>query len=117
MKKIILLFGLLLLITGSLFAQDIIELDDPRQSMCISGKGPGQDGAINPYLDSNSVGIVENIGRNEFSMRVQKGEDVIEIIPIGPGEKKEVDLPKGYVLYFDNDLKAKASVAFREITD
>ncbi|MFD0861470.1 hypothetical protein ACFQ1M_04575 [Sungkyunkwania multivorans] len=36
------------------------------------------------------------------------------IIPLGKGETKEVILLKGYELYFDSELKSKASVDFKE---
>ncbi|MCW5518824.1 hypothetical protein J1N09_03175 [Aureitalea sp. L0-47] len=116
MKKLSILLFVLLLSNYNATAQDIIELDG-TQSMCIAGKGPGQDGAINPYLGSNSVAIVENVGKNEFSIRVQTKEELVKTIAIGPRETKEVSLLKGQVLYFDTDLEAIASVAFQKLED
>ncbi|NNJ83225.1 MAG: hypothetical protein HKP11_13625 [Flavobacteriaceae bacterium] len=116
MKKIAFILFFILFCAYNLSAQDIIELNS-SQSMCIAGKGPGQDGAINPYMDSDSVAIVENVGDNEFSIRIQTKGELVKTIAIGPGETKEVSLLKGQVLYFDSDLKAKASVAFRKMND
>lgn len=62
MKKLLLLITFMS-ITTIATSQTIIELGSV-QSMCITGKGPGQDGAINPYTDKDSIAIVENIGEN-----------------------------------------------------
>jgi hypothetical protein len=98
------------------FAQDTLELK-PSQSMSIAGKGPGQDGAINPYLGQDSYAIVENIGENVFSIRVQKDGNIIKTLPIKKGEMKKVTLLAGYELYFDTDTggKAKAKVGFEKM--
>jgi hypothetical protein len=114
MKKLFVVLFTILLSNYSAVAQDVIELDG-NQSMCIAGKGAGQDGAINPYLDSDSVAIVENIGKNSFSIRIQTKEALVKTITIAPSEIKEVSLLKDQVLYFDSDLEAIASVAFRKI--
>ncbi|NNM09644.1 MAG: hypothetical protein HKO61_10755 [Flavobacteriaceae bacterium] len=117
MKTISVILLLLLFSSYDLYAQDIIELNS-SQSMCIAGKGPGQDGAINPYMDSDSVAIVENMGKNVFSVRIQtKGEEIVKIIPITPKETKELSLTKDQVLYFDSDLKTKVAVSFRKMED
>jgi len=107
-------FILILLFAGisQIAAQDIIELG-PSQAMCIAGKGPGQDGAINPYLGSDSVAVVENLGDHPFSIRIQTKGVLVTTLPIGPKETKEVKLRKDQVLYFDSDKRAKARVAFR----
>jgi len=111
MKKIVLLIAITLLGYNG-FAQSILELE-PSTSMCITGKGKGQDGAINPYIKSDSYGIVENIGKNEFSIRIQKEGKIIKEITVKPKETKKVELLKGYEMYFDNTLKAKAKVSFK----
>ena len=94
MKKSIIILFALVVSTYNLSAQDIIELDG-RQSMCIAGKGPGQDGAINPYLGEDSIAIVENMGTTEFSVRIEtKGEDLVKIIPMAAKETKEIQLKR-----------------------
>ncbi len=89
---------------------------DPSQSMIMTGKGPGQDGTINPYDGQDCYALVKNIGNRAFSIRVQEEGKVIEEIPIEKGELKEVTLLKGYELYLDPNPEgiAKASVAYRE---
>ena len=114
MKKY--LFVFLAFLTFQAYAQDntVLELN-PAQSMCITGKGQGQDGAINPYInEKSSIGIVKNLGKNEFSIRIQKAGKIIDEITIQPKEKKEVKLLKGYELYFDTEKRAKVKVAFKK---
>lgn len=65
--------------------QKIIELE-PFQSMSITGKG--QDAAVNPFLGTNCYAIIENIGKNEFTIRIQKKGKVINKVSIEKGEKK-----------------------------
>lgn len=116
MKKLFFSFLVLLLTIGTVFGQAVLELE-PSQSMSITGKGPGQDAAINPYLDVSSIGVVENIGKNDFVIRIQKKGEVLEEITISPGETKEVILLKGHELYFDSKLKARAKIYFKKQTD
>lgn len=114
MKKYLLVFFMFL--TLQIYAQDknILELS-PSQSMCITGKGQGQDGAINPYINENSsIGVVKNLGKNEFSIRIQKEGKIIDEVLIQPKEKKEVELLKGYEMYFDSKKRAKAKVTFKK---
>jgi hypothetical protein len=114
MKTIILILFSLLSGLHQIAAQDIIELDRYR-NMCISGKGPGQDGAINPYYGSDSIAIVENLGEHPISIRIETiREELVRTIPLGSKKTKEVELLRGQVLYFDSKEKAKASVSFRE---
>jgi hypothetical protein len=100
-------------ITTIATSQTIIELGSV-QSMCITGKGPGQDGAINPYTDKDSIAIVENIGENVFEVRVQQKGKIIEQFEVKPKETVNVNLYKDYELYFDSDLFTKAKVDFKE---
>jgi hypothetical protein len=113
MKKIYILSILLLVLQFDAAAQSIFELR-PSQSMSITGKGQGQDAAINPYSNENSVGIIENIGENSFVIRVQNAGVVIKMISINPMETKEVSLFQGYELYLDSDLQARAKVTFKK---
>ena len=114
--KPFLLFTLTLLATSGVFAQTEFELD-PSQSMLMYGKGPGQDGTINPYKGQDCYAIVENIGEREFSVRVQQQGKIIETIPIAKGETKKVTLLKGYELYLDPNPEglAKARVGYEKI--
>jgi hypothetical protein len=91
----------------------VIELPAAR-SMLITGKGPGQDGAINPYTGSNSIAVVKNIGDFPFSVRVQDMEGNYKEFQVLPGEKREVFLLKENELYLDNYLETKAKISFRK---
>ncbi|NNK19310.1 MAG: hypothetical protein HKP49_09180 [Maribacter sp.] len=116
MKKIHLIPIAIFLIAYNGFGQTIFELK-PAQSMSITGKGAGQDAAFNPYSENTSIGIIENIGKSVFSIRVQEKGEIIEKTAVGPGETKKVQLLKGYELYLDSKMKAKARVDFKKYTD
>ncbi len=113
MNKTLILGLLLIGMPFNASAQSIFELS-PSQSMSITGKGQGQDAAINPYSSENSVGIIENIGENSFVIRIQKAGAVIKMITINAMETKEVSLIKGYELYLDSELQARAKVTFKK---
>ncbi len=89
-------------------AQTDFELD-PNQSMLMTGKGPGQDAAINPYLGEDCYAIVENTGNQEFSIRVQQRGTIIETIAIAQNEEKKVALYKGFEMYFDTESEGKVN--------
>lgn len=114
MKNVLLLVCITLISLHELSAQSVLELP-PYQSMSITGKGPGQDAAINPYAKVKSYAIVENIGKNEFSIRVQKSGEIIEQLPIKAGTIKKVKLLVGYELYLDSELEGKATVDFEKM--
>ena len=111
MKKLLLIGCIAVLACYNTSAQTVIELNN--QSMCIAGKGPGQDGAINPYSKSDSFGIVQNIGKNDFSIRIQKEGKIIREITVKLKETKKVKLLKGYEMYFDSEFEAKVKVDFK----
>lgn len=116
MKKLIVALFITIFSQYETLAQAKFQLN-PSQSMSITGKGPGQDATKNPYYGQNCYAIVENIGKEEFSIRTQKNGEIIEIIRIKKNEIKRVKLLKGYELYFDSDLKARAKVEFEKVTD
>jgi hypothetical protein len=113
MKKLFLTTLLVMAFSTVVFGQEIIELGN-SQSMCITGKGVGQDAAKNPYANVNSFAIVENIGANPFSIRVQKEASIIKEIVVNPNETKKVILLKAYELYFDSEKPTKAKVSFEK---
>jgi hypothetical protein len=85
------------------------------QSMSITGKGPGQDAAINPYGDQKSMSVIKNLGKNAFSVRIQdKGGGLIDVMELQPKEQKFFNLEVGYELYLDSDLPGKARVTFKK---
>ena len=115
MKNMICLLSLILLFAAEATAQTEFTLDK-QQSMLMTGKGPGQDGTINPYDGEDCYAIVENIGKRSFSIRVQKGSELIEEIPIKKGETKKINLLKDYQLYLDPNAegKSKARVSYEK---
>ena len=116
MKTIILLFALNLALQFEVKAQTEFVLE-PSQSMIMTGKGPGQDGTINPYFGQDSYAIIKNIGKREFSIRIQQNGKIIEEISILKGELKKVKLLKDYELYLDPNPEgvARASVDYVKI--
>ena len=62
MKTIILLFILNLALQLEVKAQTEFVLE-PSQNMIMTGKGPGQDGTINPFFGQDCYAIIKNIGK------------------------------------------------------
>jgi|GEM_PF-72454 len=107
----------LLAISFFLIGQDDVFVIESSQSMIITGKGPGQDGAINPYLGKKSIAIVENLGKHEFSVRIQKDGKIIKEIAVKASEEKEIPLGKSDELYIDTNKKAKTRLNFKPNED
>lgn len=111
MKKLILVVFLGLNSFMISAQENVIELG-PSESMSITGKGPGQDAAINPYIDGNSIARVQNLSKNPFSIRVQKRGEILRTMEVKSKQTLEVKLEKGNELYFDSVLPSKARVEF-----
>ena len=110
MKKIILFFLFLPLAT---FGQTF-ELTN-GQSMCMLGKGTGQDATINPYAEEEfSYALVENIGSVEFQIRIESTHNELKQFPIQASGLVVIKLKKDDVLYFDalTNEKAKATIKY-----
>lgn len=105
-----LLFLLFLASCGS--SDSIFELD-PNQSMLMTGKGPGQDAAINPYTNEKSIAIVTNLGDTVFSVRIQHNGEILNDSPLLPGVTREYTLEPGYELYLDSEQKSRSKVTFK----
>ena len=115
MRSFFLFFFILGLLNCTAQEKQIIELGN-NQSMGILGKGPGQDGAVNPFKTEASYAMVSNLGENEFSVRIQSGDKVLRTIPIKPGATKKIDLAKNEQIYFDTDLPTKTQIEFKKKT-
>ena len=103
---------------------------EPLESYLMFGKGPGQDGAINPYakyIKSNKgylisskdcFSIIENLGTSGFSIRIQKDGRIIKTIPIKKNETKKILLDAGNELYTDASFegRAKFKVTFEDVS-
>ncbi|WP_019037344.1 hypothetical protein [Psychroflexus tropicus] len=84
--------------------------------MAITGKGPGQDAAINPYEGQDCLVLIENIGAVSFSARIQqKGQKDLSSKNIAPGTSQTLSLPKDYELYLDttDEGTGKARLLFK----
>lgn len=115
MKTRITLLCLAFLIHFGVLAQTEFELD-PRQSMLMTGKGPGQDGTINPYDGQDCIAVVENIGERTFSIRIQTDGKIVKEVAIKKEEVKKIELLKGYELYLDPNRSgiARARVSYEK---
>ena len=94
-------------------SSSIIEFDE-YPTMLISGKGPGQDGAINPYLGQKCISIVKNIGFRPISVRIQRDGQLVSETELKSKEKKEFILEADYRLYLDAEIPGKAKINFKE---
>lgn len=113
MKKLILIY---LLVPLATLAQTF-EITN-GQSMCIIGKGVGQDATVNPYADEEfSFALVENIGSVEFQIRVESTINELRQFPIKPNGLVVIKLNRGDVLYFDALTKEKVEATIKYTLD
>ena len=85
------------------------------QSMCMIGKGPGQDATINPYAEEDySYALVENIGAVAFQIRIESLEKELRQFLIKPNALVVIKLYSDNVLYFDalTTEKVKATLKY-----
>jgi len=113
MKKVLFIALLSVCFQAKINAQTIFEIDE-RQSMLMTGKGPGQDATINPFQGEDCYAIIENLGKELFSVRIQEKGKIIEIIKVKPKKKMRIKLLSGQELYLDGETKnrARASVSY-----
>jgi len=104
-SKLFFVLGLLLLtIPSSAQKENKFKLD-PSTNMLMTGKGPGQDGSINPFAGQDCVAVVENLAKAPFSVRIQQNGVVLRTIEIGDKETKQIDLKGSEELYVDTQQK------------
>lgn len=98
------------------FAQTEFEIK-PSQGMLMTGKGPGQDGTINPYAGEDCYASIENLGTSELSVHIQKKGEIITSFTILCGNSFTFKLLKDQELYLDgNDTEmAKARVSYKRV--
>ena len=113
MRLLVLIF-LAFCFQSEIYAQTIFELDG-SQSMLMTGKGPGQDATINPFQGEDCYAIIENLGNELFSVRIQQQGKIVEVITVKPKKKKKIKLLSGQELYLDSKTKnpTKASVSYQ----
>ena len=78
---------------------------DPSTNMLMTGKGPGQDGSINPFAGQDCVAVVENLAKAPFSVRIQQNGVVLRAIEIGAKDTKRIELKGSEELYVDTEQK------------
>ena len=113
MKKLVLILMFIPLVSlGQSF-----ELTN-AQSMCMIGKGEGQDATINPYAaEDYSYALIENIGLVKFQIRIESSEKDIKQFLIESNNIIVVKLNKNDVLYFDALTFEKAEVKIKYTLD
>ena len=108
MKKLILLLFIPLVSFSQTF-----ELTN-GQSMCMIGKGMGQDATINPYANEEfSYALIENIGTVKFNIRVESIEKERREFIIKPKDIVVVKLYRNNILYFDSLTVEKAEAKIK----
>lgn len=78
---------------------------DPSTSMLMTGKGPGQDGSINPFAGQDCVAVVANLANTPFSVRIQQKGIVLRTISVEKKETKRISLGAQEELYIDTPNK------------
>ena len=78
---------------------------DPSTSMLMTGKGPGQDGSINPFAGQDCVAVVVNLANTPFSVRIQHKGIVLRTIAVEKRETKRISLGAQEELYIDTPNK------------
>ena len=83
----------------------------------MTGKGPGQDATINPFQGEDCYAIIENLGNELFSVRIQQQGVIVKIIAVKPMKKKKIKLLSSQELYLDSETKSstKASVSYQAL--
>ena len=98
MKKVILISFLLIVAHSH---GQTFEITD-GQSMCMIGKGKGQDATINPYADKDySYALIENIGSVDFGIRIELNEGDLKQYLVKSNDKVVIKLYRNSILYID----------------
>ena len=115
--RIVVLIVLAFCFQSEVYAQSIFELDG-SQSMLMTGKGPGQDATINPFQGEDCYAIIENLGNELFSVRIQQQGEIVKIIAVKPKKKKKIKLLSGQELYLDSETKSstQARVSYQDLS-
>jgi hypothetical protein len=72
------------------------------QSMCMIGKGKGQDATINPYADKDySYALIENIGSVDFGIRIELTEEDLKQFLVKSNDRVIIKLYRNSILYID----------------
>lgn len=90
MKNLLLIILIVAGFQTKIKAQAVFELEG-NQSMLMIGKGPGQDATINPLQGEDCYAIIENLGVELFSVRIQQHGKIIAIMPVKPKKQKKLN--------------------------
>ena len=82
------------------------------QSMCMIGKGIGQDATLRPKTDSVAVARIKNKGKHSFTVRVEKNGQIIKQIALGKHQKLLWAHRLGDQIFLDSPKKRKAKAEF-----
>ncbi len=112
---LLLLVGLVPFLSGCGESDDVFVLES-GQSMLITGKGPGQDAAINPFSGQACLANVENLSANSFTVRIEEpsGRRTVEV---GGGRTERVSLGPESQLLLDTTVKSKARIQFEKLPE
>lgn len=82
-----------------------------NQSMLITGKGFGQDAALNTWLGQDSVVQVQNLAEADFTARIESGNQT-RLMTVPAESHISIDLKANSALFFDSVDQARAKVSF-----
>ena len=82
------------------------------QSMCMIGKGAGQDATLRPKTDSLAVARIKNSGTQPFTVRVKKNGQLIKQTVFGRYQKLLCAHRLGDQIFLDGPKKRKAKAEF-----
>ena len=82
------------------------------QSMCMIGKGAGQDATLRPKTDSVAVARIKNKGKHSFTVRIEKNGQIIKQITLGKHQKLLWAHRLGDQIFLDGPKKRKAKAEF-----
>lgn len=82
------------------------------QSMCMIGKGAGQDATLRPKTDSVAIARINNRGKHPFTVRIEKNGQIIKQIALGKHQKLLWAHRLGDQIFLDGPKKRKAKAEF-----
>ena len=104
-SKTVFIAGLMLATTTTSAQKENKLKLDPSTNMLMTGKGPGQDGSINPFAGQDCIAVAENLVKDPLSVSIQKNGLVLRTIKIGTKETKRIELKGSEELYIDTEKK------------
>jgi len=104
-SKTVFIAGLMLATTTTSAQKENKLKLDPSTNMLMTGKGPGQDGSINPFAGQDCIAVAENLVKDPLSVSIQKNGLVLRTIEIGTKETKRIELKGSEELYIDTEKK------------